>query len=370
MRFTHRAFFSLIIVLSLTGLASAQGVKYTVQLEASPTKEAAEEKVNQLKAKDVQAYIVKSFVPGKGTFYRVRVGLFPNQNEARRFGADLQRRGVVAEYFIAPYEKPGEEFAANAAPAKAAPAPLPKEQPVKPPVNNAPPVNNPPKDTQIASNDVPAASSKPAFGPASNPEPKAAVGGVPAAITSGTSGTSGTPAPPGTPATASPPAGFVRFQDQKFGYSFEYPNYWTGQPLSQKDAADQRVNAGALFKSHEDAAFLNAIWNELDKANNPTNDNDLIVEVILKSMSSGDGTQLQETARRVVNENGLIKTYLDLKAAFQTQGQASPLDFLGKAVIVRAAKGILLVVAFYSKDAPSSAPVIAERIIASVRAPE
>jgi hypothetical protein len=87
-------------------------------------------------------------------------------------------------------------------------------------------------------------------------------------------------------------------------------------------------------------------------------------------MSSGEGTQLQETARKVETGNGLIKTYLDLKAAFQTQGQATPLDFLGKAVIIRAAKGILLVVAFYSKDAPPNAASVVERIIASVRAPE
>jgi len=87
-------------------------------------------------------------------------------------------------------------------------------------------------------------------------------------------------------------------------------------------------------------------------------------------MSSGDGTQLKETSRKVVAENGLIKTFLDLKAAFQTQGQPTPLDFLGKAVIIRTTKGILLVVTFYSKDASQSSAPIADRIIASVRAPE
>ncbi len=62
--------------------------------------------------------------------------------------------------------------------------------------------------------------------------------------------------------------------------------------------------------------------------------------------------------------------FLDLKAAFQTPGQTEPLDFMGKAVIIRASKGILLVVAFYSKDAPANSTTVAERIIGSVRAPE
>jgi len=175
-----------------------------------------------------------------------------------------------------------------------------------------------------------------------------------------------------SPAVVSPPPiGFLRYQDPKVGYSFDYPNNWTGQPLSDKEASEQRMSAGAMFTSQKDAAFLTAVWNELDKANNPANENDLIVEVILKSMSSSDGTtKLEELARRVETRNGLIKTYLDLKAVFQTQGQSAPLDFLGKAVIVRASRGILLVAAFYSKDSPSNAATATDQIIASARAPE
>jgi hypothetical protein len=270
----------------------------------------------------------------------------------------LQRRGVVPEFFIATYEKPTEDVAVNTAPVKPAPAPAPKEQPVKPPAPITPQVKETPANSQVSANNASTAPSNTAISPVNTPEPKAATSGVPAPTT-----TVSAPAP-------SPSAGFVRFQDQKVGYSFEYPNYWKGQPLNAKEASDQRMNGGALFQSSEDAAFLNAIWNELDKANNPANDNDLIVEVILKSMQSGEGTQLQETARKVQTENGLIKTYIDLKANFQAQGQPAPLDFLGKAVIVRAAKGILLVVAFYSKDAPANTAGIADKIIASVRAPE
>jgi len=287
----------------LAAFAEAQGTRYAVQLEAGSTQANAEVRINQLKAQSVQAYVVKSAIAGKGTFYRVRVGNFSTQDMAKKFGEDLVRRGVVPEFFVAPYEQP---LGGNAA------------APVKPVVKPAP--------APAAANNV------------------------------------STPAGSG--------AGFVRFEDPSVGYSFEYPGYWSGQPLDPKDAADQRMNAGAQFKSAEDAAFLNAVWNKLDKANSPDNDNDLIVEIILKSMSSGDGTQIKEISRKLVNENGLVKTYLDLKAAFQSQGQPAPLDFIGKAVIVRASKGILLVIALYSKDAPPNSAAIADRIIASVRAPE
>jgi SPOR domain len=331
MRVLHRSFFSLAIALLLFGLAGAQGATYTVQFKASPTREEAEEEVRQLKAKNVSAYIVKSDVPGKGVFYRVRAGVFPNQSVAKRFGANLQQRGVVSEFFVTTYEKPADEVASAA---------TLKSAQINPSVN---PATNP-----KASSSTGAVNSAPNL--ANNRRLSASEGAAP---------------------TSAPPSGFVRFQDPKIGYSVDYPDYWTGQPLSDKEASQQRMNAGATFSSEKDAAILNVIWNELDRANNPTDENDLIVNVILNSMSSTDGvSKLEETARRVENRNGLIKTYLDLKAGVQIQGQSAPLDCLAKSVIIRASRGILLVSVFYSKDAAPDVAGAADKIIASARAPK
>jgi hypothetical protein len=340
-------------------VAGAQAAGYTVQFAAAPTREEAEAKVQELKAKSVIAYIVKGSVPGKGVFYRVRAGIFSNQNDAKKFGVSLQQRGVVSEYFITGYEKPTEEATANASPKS---APTAKVDPkANQQASNNPPGNNPPGNPSAAAgisvtgapiNSAPKPATNPAPNSANNPGLNPSVASVPAA-------------PP------APPSGFLKYQDPKSGFSFDYPNYWMGSPLTDKEASEQRMSAGAMFTSQKDAAFLTAIWNELDKANNPANENDLIVEVILRSMSTSDGTtKLEETARRVENRNGLIKTYLDLKAVFQPPGQGAPLDFLGKAVIVRASRGILLVAAFYSKDSPSNAATATDQIIASARAPE
>jgi hypothetical protein len=331
------------VVLMLFRLAGAQGSGYAAQFGAFTNKEEAEAKVSELKAKDVAAYIVKSSIPGKGVYYRVRAGFFTNRGQAEKFGAGLQGRGVVTEFIITAYERPNETAGSVAAP----PAQPKTSAPLKTPA--------PQRNNQPAPNNIPAAPN-PAPNLANNPGLQSSVSDT--LLTA-------------TPAAASPPPiGFLRYQDPKIGYSFDYPNYWTGQPLSDKEASEQRMNAGAVFTSPKDGAFLYTVWNALDKANNPANENDLIVEVILKSMSAGNGARLEETARRVETRNGVIKTYVELKAAFQTQGQNIPLDFLGKAVIVRASRGILLVASFYSKDAPETAEPTAEMIIASARAPE
>ncbi len=387
MRLIHRSFFSLALVLLLFGLAGAQGVVYTVQFKASPTREEAEEEVRQLKARNISAYIIKSVVPGKGVFYRVRAGVFSNQSDAKRFGANLQQRGVVSEFFVTNYEKPADEVASRPAP-------------TSPPQTKAPARTSQPA-LSIVDGDAPGparpAAQKRLESAPLNPDPAAAPDLAPAASRSiteartsppvnsttppvanaptrpapNTANDSGSSAPVREAPAATLPSGFLRFRDPKIGYSFDYPDYWTGQPLSDKEANEQRMNAGAMFSSQKDSAFLSAIWNELDKANNPANENDLIVNVILRSMSASDGiSKLEETARRVEDRNGLIKTYLDLKAVFQTQEQSAPLDFLGKAVIVRAGRGILLVATFYSKDAAPNVAIAAGKIIASARVPE
>jgi CHAT domain-containing protein len=87
-------------------LASAEANPYTVQFEATQEFEAAREKVNGLKTRGLNAYIVKSEVSGKGTFFRVRAGNFRTQTEAQKYGAGLQENGVVSDFFVTRYEPP------------------------------------------------------------------------------------------------------------------------------------------------------------------------------------------------------------------------------------------------------------------------
>lgn len=331
----------LIALLLLSAVpAIGQGARYTVQLEASPSLETAQEKARKFRESGIEAYIVRGEVPGKGTFYRVRVGIFDSLAEAKKFGMELKARGKIADFYAASYERPQADLIGSV---REDPRPAPAEPAVEKSKTPPPPIAKPATPPPVAKNTPP-------------PPPAKAAPAV-ETVTE-------------RPAVKAPSAGFVRFQDTSIGFSFERPQSWEGGPLDAREIQEQKVNAGAFFKSYQDSAFINAIWNNLERANSPENDNDLIVELIVKSMSSGEGTeQMIETARKVVSENGVIKTYLDLNARFRTQGQDAPLDFFGKAVIVRAGRGILLVVTFYSKNGPPYVPAIADRIIASVQAP-
>ncbi len=325
-------------------VGQAQGRYLAVQLEALASQESAAQRVEELKESGVQAYLVRAEIPGKGTFYRVRVGRFPTTADARRMGESLQRRNLAADFFVATWERP---FSSE-------PSPMPGRSPVPAPPQSA---------------ESKAGVPNPAATRSQNPKttPPLRSG---AAIAPAESLTTARSATPPASTTLAPTRTFVRFTDQSIGYSFDHPTSWDGGVIASREATEQNINGGALFRSSSDRAFLNVIWNQLDQANNPEHDNDMIVGLILRSMSSGEGTkEMKETSRRVVSMNGQIRTYLELRARFNLAGNTSNLDFAGRAIIVRNTRGILLVVAFYSSAAPADLPVVAERILDSVTLP-
>jgi len=85
-----------------SGLLADSTNTYTVQLKATRDRPTAEERIRQLKERGVEGgYIVKSRVKGKGEYYRVRAGNFQTEQEADKYGADLQEKGLVNEYYVA-----------------------------------------------------------------------------------------------------------------------------------------------------------------------------------------------------------------------------------------------------------------------------
>ena len=78
---------------------SANGA-FTLQLGASPNRDDAERQASRLREKGYAPYIVAAEVPGKGTWYRVRMGSFPTKDAATRYLQDFKRE-TQAEAFVA-----------------------------------------------------------------------------------------------------------------------------------------------------------------------------------------------------------------------------------------------------------------------------
>lgn len=79
------------------------GGAFTLQLAASQERAEAEQYISRLRDRGYAPYITEAEVPGRGKWYRVRMGSFPTKEAATRYLSDF-RRETKLEGFIAPNE--------------------------------------------------------------------------------------------------------------------------------------------------------------------------------------------------------------------------------------------------------------------------
>ena len=79
---------------------------YTLQVAAMKRKRQANNMIDKLKRKGVDGlYIVKTSRRGGGNWYKIRVGEFSNQDEAKELGLKLTKQKLIQNYFIISYKK-------------------------------------------------------------------------------------------------------------------------------------------------------------------------------------------------------------------------------------------------------------------------
>lgn len=76
---------------------------YTLQLSAAPSRPEADRFAANLRSKGYAPYVVEAQVPGKGTWFRVRLGRFASRDAAQRYLTDF-RRETKMEAFVAAVE--------------------------------------------------------------------------------------------------------------------------------------------------------------------------------------------------------------------------------------------------------------------------
>ena len=79
--------------------ADAGSGNFAIQVGSHPDASSANQQVAQLQAKGLSARAVQAVIPGRGTWYRVRIGHFASRDEASRYGAGLRSKGV-ADFYI------------------------------------------------------------------------------------------------------------------------------------------------------------------------------------------------------------------------------------------------------------------------------
>jgi DedD protein len=75
---------------------------YQLQVSSFRTQAEAQGFADQLRARSHKAYVVEAHVPGRGTWFRVRIGPFPTQHAAAQYRTGFEAREHVVPFIVAP----------------------------------------------------------------------------------------------------------------------------------------------------------------------------------------------------------------------------------------------------------------------------
>lgn len=78
--------------------AKAGGGKFTIQVSAFQNRGQADHLVSNLKNKGYDAYIAQAVIPGKGIWFRVRIGHYASRDDAQKTANTLKRKEGISTY--------------------------------------------------------------------------------------------------------------------------------------------------------------------------------------------------------------------------------------------------------------------------------
>jgi cell division protein FtsN len=74
----------------------ASKLRYTVQVASYPDKQLADDEAKKMRSRGYAAFVVSSDVPGKGTWFRVRLGSFTSKASAERLAKEIHTKVGVS----------------------------------------------------------------------------------------------------------------------------------------------------------------------------------------------------------------------------------------------------------------------------------
>jgi cell division protein FtsN len=79
---------------------------YQLQVSSFRTQSEAQAFADQLRARGHKAYVAEAHVPGRGTWFRVRIGPFPTQHAASQYRTSFEAHEHVVPFIVAPAPSP------------------------------------------------------------------------------------------------------------------------------------------------------------------------------------------------------------------------------------------------------------------------
>src|SRR5262245_29105805 len=102
----EKTFRLLIAIVFSIPVALGQSRGFTIQVESWLSEADARSSVVQLRAQGLEAYWVKTTIANMGVRYRVRIGRYPTQAQAKARGDQLLSARAIKEFIVTVYDAP------------------------------------------------------------------------------------------------------------------------------------------------------------------------------------------------------------------------------------------------------------------------
>jgi photosystem II stability/assembly factor-like uncharacterized protein len=119
----EKTFRLLIAIVFFIPVALAQSRSFTIQIESWVSEADARSSAARLRAQGLEAYWVKTTIAGMGVRYRVRIGRYSTQAQAKAGADQLLSAGTIKEFIVTLYDAPASDSVApdESKPANSAP---------------------------------------------------------------------------------------------------------------------------------------------------------------------------------------------------------------------------------------------------------
>jgi hypothetical protein len=93
-----------LILLQTRPVFAGGELEYSIQVFATQEENSAAAEANRLRTNHQAAYLVKALIPGKGLFYRVRIGRFLTAKAAQTYAEALRGGGLITTFMLTGFE--------------------------------------------------------------------------------------------------------------------------------------------------------------------------------------------------------------------------------------------------------------------------
>ncbi len=329
-------------------LAQQTLAKFTIQIAAVPTEQEAETIAGRTRTAGIETALGYHEQPGREVVYRLQIGRFASRREAERAARELLRRGLITDFFITRAEEQKPISATER-----------RDQTSR--QDFAQKLEDDHSWTMIAYEPVASALREIAL---ARLQAKIEIAGDVLRLVARSADAAAI-------AVRERSSGMVAFRSREAGYAYSRPRDWHESETTGEALREERIQSGELFIAPDATAFLSSGYRRFKADYDgyvPVSGltPEVLIEKLMGKLRRLPGVHEARAIRHTeTRKDGVERIEVELELSFRPAANEPAVPFVGQALVLHNARGVLELIGLRSRFGPASAARIIEKSISS-----